>query len=140
MSSRHLSLRMDAAAFARLDAESRRKRRTRSDLAKALIEEGLRMEAHPGIIFQDGPAGRRPTIVGGPDVWEVVRALERVGDRGGAVKRVASDLSLSEGQVLAAHRYYSAFKDEIDDWLRRLDEEAERAEAAWRREQDLLTN
>jgi hypothetical protein len=31
------------------------------------------MNAHPGIVCRDGPAGRRPGVVGGPDVWEVIQ-------------------------------------------------------------------
>jgi len=30
------------------------------------------METFPAIEFRDGPAGRRPAIRGGPDVWEIV--------------------------------------------------------------------
>jgi hypothetical protein len=48
---------------------------TRSQLALRLIDEGLRMDAHPGIVFRPGPAGRRPGLMAGPDVWEVARVL-----------------------------------------------------------------
>lgn len=30
---------------------------------------------HPGIVFRPGPTGRRAGLAGGPDVWEVVRAV-----------------------------------------------------------------
>lgn len=33
------------------------------------------MEAHPGIVFRDGPSGRRAGLAAGPDVWEVVGLL-----------------------------------------------------------------
>jgi hypothetical protein len=42
-------------------------------LAQRYIDEGMRLDRHPGIVFRDGPAGRRPVVAGGPDVWEVVR-------------------------------------------------------------------
>lgn len=44
-------------------------------MAARLVDEGLRMDEHPGVMFREGPMGRRATLVGGPDVWEVIRAL-----------------------------------------------------------------
>ena len=37
-----------------------------------------------------------------------------------------------------ALRYYAEYRDEIEAWIRMVDEEAERAEAVWRCEQELL--
>lgn len=48
---------------------------TRSAVAARYVDEGLRMEEYPAIVFRDGPAGRRATVAGGPDVWEVVAAV-----------------------------------------------------------------
>jgi hypothetical protein len=135
MASRHLSLRLERQTFDRLDAQSRRVGQTRSQVAKTLLEEGLRMESHPGIVFRSGPAGRRAGLVGGPDVWEVVRAF-RSGEA--SMENTAVLTGLSVEQVRTALRYYADHRDEIDDWLARVDEEASRAEAAWRAEQDLL--
>jgi hypothetical protein len=47
-----------------------------SPLAERLIDEGLRMDDHPLIVFRSGPAGRRPALAGGPDIAEVVGAIE----------------------------------------------------------------
>jgi hypothetical protein len=33
------------------------------------------MEAHPGVLFKEGPTGRRACLIGGPDVREVIRAI-----------------------------------------------------------------
>ena len=41
-----------------------------SSVAARLVDEGLRMDEHPGVMFRDGPTGRRAVLVGGPDVWE----------------------------------------------------------------------
>jgi hypothetical protein len=41
-------------------------------------------------------------------------------------------------QVRIAARYYSEYRDELDDWIRRLDDLAQREEAIWEREQELL--
>jgi hypothetical protein len=137
--SRHLSVRVDEEVLVRLDAESRRIGRSRSWLAKRLLDEGLRMERHPGIVFRMGPAGRRAGLIGGPDVWEVVRAC--LGhDRGDAAVRrdIAERTGVMADQVQAASRYYAEYGDEIDEWIRHVDEEAERAEADWRRQREFL--
>ena len=139
VTSRHLSLRLESGILDRLDAQSRRAGQSRSRLAKTLLEEGLRMESHPGIVFRAGPAGRRPGLAGGPDVWEVVRVfvgLEAKGEE--SLHRTAELTGLAPEQVRTALRYYADYREEIDNWLRRVDEEAERAEASWRREQDVL--
>lgn len=42
-----------------------------SSIANRFVDEALRMEGHPGVIFRDGPTGRRAVLIGGPDVREV---------------------------------------------------------------------
>ncbi len=139
MSSRHLSLRLESGTYDRLEVESQRTGQSRSQLAKTLLEEGLRMEAHPGIVFRSGPAGRRPGIAGGPDIWEVVRVFEGVDAQGEELlRRTAESTGLTPELVRIALRYYADYRDEIDDWIRRVDEESARSEAAWRRGRDLL--
>ena len=122
--SRHLSVRVDEDVVERLDVESRRAGRSRSWLAKRLLEEGLRMERHPGIVFRSGPAGRRPGLMGGPDVWEVARVA--VGGEN-TWEEVAELTGLLQEQVGVALRYYAEYRDEIDAWIRMVDQEAERA-------------
>ena len=137
--SRHLSVRVGDDLFEQLEAQSRRSGQTRSAVAKQLLEEGLRMEQHPGIAFRSGPGGRRAGLIGGPDVWEVVGALR--GADGGDADSLASigeRTGLTADQVGAALRYYADYTDEVADWIRRVEEEAERAETRWRREQELL--
>ena len=82
------------------------------------------MEAHPGIIFRPGPAGRRPGLVGGPDVWEVARVLrvlrELPGDEGGLAQAVELT-GLPLHQVRVAARYYAEYADEVDAWIAGVD-------------------
>src|ERR1700736_5874402 len=47
-----------------------------SAAANLLVDEGLRTDEYPGVVFRDGPAGRRAGLAGGPDVWEVIRAVK----------------------------------------------------------------
>ncbi len=130
---------MDSDTFDRLDQKSRIAGRPRSELAKTLLEEGLRMDSHPGIVFRSGPAGRRPGLAAGPDVWEVIRVFQGVESRGeDAIRQTADHTGLTLAQVRAAVRYYADFKGEIDAWIERVGEEAERLEASWQREQEIL--
>ena len=139
MATRHLTLRVEADCINRLDNQSRRTGQTRSQLAKTLLDEGLRMEEHPGIVFRSGPAGRRPGLADGPDVWEVARVLrESSGDSEQIIERTGQLMGLQPEQVRRALRYYAQFTNDIDAWIEANDAEADRAEAEWRRERDLL--
>lgn len=92
------------------------------------------MEQHPGIVFRDGPTGRRAALAARPDVWELVRFAKSGRRRGMAqLTRTARALNLTPLQVETALRYYADHPEEIDDRIRLDEEEAERAEAAWHR-------
>jgi hypothetical protein len=138
MPSQHLSIRIETDALERLDAESRRSGRSRSEVAKSLIEEGLRMQQHPGIVFRPGPSGRRPGLAGGPDVWEVIRVFLGVAAGSDPVRQTVDLTGLAPDQVRAAVRYYAEYRDEILAWIERVDELAASAEKIWRQEQELL--
>ncbi len=137
--SRHLSVRIGDEVFARLEAQSQRSGRSRSAVAKRLLEEGLRMQQHPRIVFRSGPGGRRAGLIDGPDVWEVVSTL-RGADAGDAdrLADIGERTGLTSDQIRAALRYYDDYTEEVGAWIRRAEEEAERAEVQWRREQELL--
>jgi hypothetical protein len=111
----------------------------KSRLAERYVEEGLRMDKHPGIVFRDGPTGRRAALPRGPDVWEVVMILQGARQRGEeAIVATAEFLNLHESQVRAAVRYYAAFSEEVDERIALTVDGADEAEAAWRREQTAL--
>ncbi|MGV1048742.1 MAG: hypothetical protein ACOYD4_09500 [Solirubrobacterales bacterium] len=111
----------------------------RSRLAERYVDEGTRMDEHPGIVFRGGPAGRRAALAGGPDVWELVATLKCGKDRGEkAISSTAELLDLTDSQVRTAVRYYGAFSDEIDRRIALNSEDADEAEAAWQRERAAL--
>lgn len=113
---------------------------TPSGLAQRLVDEGLRMADHPGIVFRDGPAGRRPALVVGPDVWEVVVFLREIDERGeAAVFAAAETFGVPPSSVDAGIRYYTAFPAEIDAWIDEARVASERAELEWQRGQALLS-
>jgi hypothetical protein len=109
-------------------------------LAQRLIDEGLRMADHPGVIFKDGPTGRRAALASGPDVWEVIKFLREIDERGPAALDAAADaLALDQGRVSAAVSYYADFPEEIDAEIAEADEASERAERAWQLQRRLIS-
>ena len=99
MPSRHLSLRLEDDTFEQLDNQSRQTGQTRSNLARTLLEEGLRMGAHPGIVFRPGPVGRRPGLASGPDVWEVAQVIRDLEVQGEDPVRKTAELRTSATTV-----------------------------------------
>jgi hypothetical protein len=75
---------------------------------------GLTMDVHPGIVFRDGPAGRRPAVIGGPDVWEIIQVFLDL-DRD--PRRTAEYLKLRPGLMDVAISYYADNQTDIDDWI-----------------------
>ncbi len=113
--SRPTSLRLPDDVRARLDDESRRVSAPPSTLAVALIDEGLRMRRFPGIVFRDGPTGRRAGLARGPDVWEVVRDLKRAHGTGTEpLGFVADQTGLAPELIGLAADYYALHPEEID--------------------------
>jgi len=108
-------------------------------LAQRLIDEGLRMADHPGVIFKDGPSGRRAALAYGPDVWEVIKFLREVDERGpAAIDAAAEVFAVDAGRVGTAINYYGDYPDEIDAEIAEADGASARAEAAWRIQQQLI--
>lgn len=97
------------------------------------------MAEHPGIIFRPGPAGRRPGLVHGLDVWEVISVFRELEARGEeALQQTAELTNLRVDQVRTTVRYYAEFTDEIDDWIEENNKLAEQLEDRWLREQAML--
>lgn len=109
-----------------------------------LVDEALRGQEHPLVIFRDGPAGRRARLIGGPDVWEVARAVRSARaaepelDADALLQMVSDSSGVAARLVRAAIDYWTAFPREIDEWIDRADAEADEAEQRWRREQAVL--
>jgi hypothetical protein len=108
-------------------------------LAQRLIDEGLRMADHPGVIFKDGPSGRRAALAYGPDVWEVIKFLREIDERGpAAIDAAAEVFAVDNSRIAAAISYYGDYADEIDAEIAEADHASARAEAAWRVQQQLI--
>ncbi len=109
-------------------------------LAQRLIDEGLRMADHPGVIFKDGPSGRRAALAYGPDIWEVIKFLREVDERGpAAIDAAAEVFAFDASRISMAISYYGDYSDENDAVIAEADEASARAEAAWRVQQQVIT-
>ncbi len=127
-------------AYERLKRGAAQRAESISSAGERLIDEGLRMESHPGIVFRDGPSGRRAGLAAGPDVCEVVGLLlglaESLDER---VTSAAAQLGLTQGQVRTTSRYYAEFTDEIDAEIAHNNDIADRELAAWENERRILS-
>jgi hypothetical protein len=122
------SARFSAEIVELLDARSERLGQSKARVAERLIEEGLRIEAFPGIVFRSGPTGRRAGMAGGPDVWEIVRDLQGVTAESAAdpIAAVARISGLDPAVIELAASYYAAHPDDIDERIRSNEQAAER--------------
>lgn len=136
-----LSIRFDAALLGRLRRRAAIQDSTPSGLAQRLVDEGLRSQEHPGIVFRDGPSGRRAALISGPDVWEVVSSvrLSGVKDEKRAIAATAAEMSLSPAQVQVVLEYYGSFPEEVDAQIAENERACAEALAAWQARQRLLS-
>lgn len=103
------------------------------------------MDEHPGILFREGPTGRRATVVGGPDVWEVVRAVKAARaaepklSEDAFVAMLEENTGVPRRMIGTALGYWSAYPEDVDTFVAY----AERAEvegfAAAERARSLLS-
>lgn len=134
-----LSIRFDPELLDRLRRGAAGRDTTPSGLAQRLVDEGLRSQEFPGIVFRDGPSGRRAGLAAGPDVWEVAAALRDSELRGtAAIDGIAAELSLPAGRIRAALTYYGAHPEEIDDEIASNERAAAEAQRSWESQQRLL--
>lgn len=135
-----MSIRFDPALLDRLRRTAAGRDTTPSGLAQRLVDEGLRLQEFPGIVFRDGPSGRRAGLAAGLDVWEIAAALrgsELAGQA--AVEVVAAELDLTPGTVRVALAYYGAYTEEIDGQIADNERAAQAARASWEAQQRLLS-
>jgi uncharacterized protein (DUF433 family) len=133
---RQFSVRVATSVFDDLVRRSRELDESRNALAERYIAEGVKMDEHPDIYFREGALGRRAAVIGTRlDVWQV---METVRHSGNSPEEAAEYLGLPVSKVRTAVRYYAANREEVDEFAARATAVAERAEAGWRAEQELL--
>jgi len=115
-----------------------------SSAANRLVDEALRMAEHPGIIFRPGPTGRRAALAGGPDVWEIIRAIKSAHlsepelNSDDLMSLVSDNTGIALRLLNTAVHYWAAYPGEVDGEIAAADVAEEAAEQAWLRERQLL--
>jgi hypothetical protein len=136
-----VSYRLDQQLKARLAQRARDEGISETGLVTRLLDEGLKMSEHPGIVYRDGPAGRRAAVAGGPDVWEIVGALRHTRKRGDArVREAAKQLDVPEVMVRTAVSFAASHPDEVEAIIKRNEEAAHRAEQSARERERFLAS
>jgi hypothetical protein len=135
-----LSIRFDDSLLARLRRRAQSVTgSSTSALAQRLIDEGLRMADHPGVIFKDGPSGRRAALAYGPDIWEIIKYIREIDDRGPAALDAAAEAFAADpGRIATAVSYYGDYPAEVDAEIAAADDASLRAEQAWRVRRQLI--
>lgn len=134
-----MSIRFPHAVAERLRERAKALGDTASGLAARLVDEGLRMQRHPGIVFRFGPTGRRASLLVGPDIWEIVSVLRHIEARGEeAIAEAASWLNLTPAKIRVALSYYGEFPEEIDERIEANYRAYDEGRAAWEAQQRLL--
>ena len=112
---RPTSFRLPDDLLARVDAEAIATGTSVTSLVTSLLDEGLKSRRFAGVVYRNGPAGRRAGLARGPDVWEVIRAVRSAPGRGERRLHVVAESSgVALDEVRLAVEFYAAFPDEID--------------------------
>ncbi len=89
-----------------------------SALANELLSEAVKIRRCPGLLFADGPSGRRARIAGtGLDVWEVIATYKSLNHDFTRLRHAYH--WLTDPQLRAALGYYAAYPDEIERQISR---------------------
>jgi uncharacterized protein (DUF433 family) len=133
----HQSFRLPRGLLDRLRGHAARAQASQASLVARYIEEGIKLDTYPLIVFRDSPVGRRAMLEGSRlDVAQIIQTLR---NEGGSVEAAAKYLDLTPAQVRACIRYYADNEEEVRGFSERMDAENERLRASWEREQALLT-
>ena len=130
------SARFGQALLGRLRERSSATGTPQTALAERYIDEGLRMDEHPGIYFRDGGSGRRPAVLG--TRLDVAQVIETLRQNGNSIEETAEYLDLGAAQVEAAVRYYAVFTDEVAAWIEQGRAIADRERELRRRQDQVL--
>ncbi len=118
MSAKPRGIRLGSVLEREIEEEASLRGQSFSAVSAELLKEAVRMRRAPGIVFTDGPAGRRATVAGtGVDIWEVIARYKAMG--GDPAKTRDEFPWLTDLQLGGALLYYKLYPDEIDARLAR---------------------
>lgn len=131
------SFRLSSQTTKLLDDRARELQESRNSLAERLLDEGLRTERHPLIIFREGASRlRRPALVGTRlYVWQIV---DTVRESGNSVAAAAEYLGLPQHHVRAAVDYYADFTEDVDQSRAEQHQFERRERERWERSERVL--
>jgi uncharacterized protein (DUF433 family) len=107
------SIRIHQRTFREIEQIARDSGKEFSAIANELLEEAVRMQRCPGIVFAEGTAGRRARIAGtGIEVWEVIATFTGAGEDFDRLHKAYH--WLTEQQLRSSVSYFKLFPEEID--------------------------
>ena len=122
----------------RLGEYARKARAKKSTVVVVALNEWLRMQDHPGIVFVPSGSGeRRAALAGGPQVWTVAESWQQHDKKHRNPEVVADALGLSRHEVESALAYWADNREEIDEQVSRHQAEQDEALGAWERRRSL---
>jgi uncharacterized protein (DUF433 family) len=137
-SQRPISARLSSRAFETLERRRLETGASRNSLIERYVAEGVSMDEHPDIYFRDGVLGRRAALIGTRlDVWQVIATVRHSRN---SIPAAAEYLGVPAAKIQAAVSYYATHREEVDEIAAREAAASERAEAAWRAGQAILSN
>ncbi|MEK6690579.1 MAG: DUF433 domain-containing protein [Nitrospirota bacterium] len=110
------SIRIQKRTLKEIEEIARETGKEFSAIANELLEEAVRMQRCPGIVFSEGTRGRRARIAGtGIEVWEVITTYKSIGND---LERLRKAYHwLTEQQLRSAVGYYRAYPEEVDQLI-----------------------
>jgi len=107
------SIRLSASTDLFVEAEAKRRKRSKSAIVEALTEEAARMQRFRGIAFRGEDYKRRAYLIGtGLDVSDVIRILRSYGE---AASRLVDDYpNLTARAIRVAEAYEREFREELE--------------------------
>jgi len=118
-----VSVRLHKSVLSPIRAKARASGKPVSRVIREMLESMLRMQRFPGIVFVEGPAGRRAHLAGtGLDVWEVIRLLREYQT---AAKLREHFPRLSPQAIEIAKAYADAYPEEISTFVELNDQSPE---------------
>lgn len=113
MSTVQKSLRIPEETIKEIEELARAAKKDFTAVANELLEEAIKAQRCPGIVFTEGVSGKRARVAGtGIEVWEVIATYKTLSED---LKRLRKAYHwLTEQQLRAALGYYRLFTVEID--------------------------
>ncbi|MGQ0466968.1 MAG: hypothetical protein ACT4QG_16815 [Sporichthyaceae bacterium] len=115
MAARATSYRLDPEIKARLEKQAKAENMSERALLERLISEGLATLRHPGIVYRDGPSGRRAALATGADVWEIASALRHTkGREKERIAQLAEQFGQHPAHIRVALDFAALHREEVD--------------------------